>query len=117
MIVNSNYKDNIPLLQGFLGGCGIMSNHAGGYMLATMLKEFSKIGLFEIATQEQRTQIAKALWRLSRDYDCNWGEILDTEMALLLNACLYCGKTDAVLYSDGLCAACSKELNGPGCSP
>ncbi len=84
-----------------------MSNHSGGYMLAELLSEFHQIGLFEAATSVQRTQIAKALWRLKWEYDCNWGEILNTEMAHLLKVCLHCGKTDTAINEQAVCQSCA----------
>ena len=86
-----------------------MSNHSGGYMLAEVLDEFQEIGLLDAATSQQRTRIAKALWRLKWKYDCNWGEILDTKMAQLLNVCRYCGKTDTSLNIEAVCPSCEAK--------
>ncbi len=83
-----------------------MSNHAGGHMLAALLFELKQIGLLEVATTEQRTRLAKVLWRIRWSYDCNWGEILDTEMALLLNVCIECGTTEAALDNQAVCPSC-----------
>jgi len=87
-----------------------MSNHDGGYMLNTMMHGLVKIRALDNMSSRQKKNICKLLWHLCCDYDCNWGEIIDTELAVLLSTCMECYKDRKIVDKEtGLCVNCSRE--------
>ena len=79
-------------------------------MLNTMLHGLAKIRVLEGMSSRQKKGLCKLLWHLRGDYDCNWYEIIDSELAVLLNTCLECGQDPVKVDTEtGLCADCSRQ--------
>jgi len=54
-----------------------MSNHSGSYMLNSVLELLHAQGVFEWLGKEKTDVFMKSIQKLSWDYDCNPGEILE----------------------------------------
>jgi len=80
-----------------------MSNHSGSYMLNALMTEIVDLGMTASLTVEQHESLLKILWRLCREYDCNWGEIIDPNLAKSLGVCAYCGERNTELDEYGHC--------------
>jgi len=51
--------------------------------------------------------LRKVLLRVRDEYDCNWSEIMDAELARLLKTCARCADESEEVSADyGICAAC-----------
>ena len=89
-----------------------MSNHSGSYMLNELTQEIISIGLLATATDEQKVKLTKKLWYLCHEYDCNWGEIIDKNLAEQLDVCCGCGVRGTPRNEQGYCTGpdgCASE--------
>jgi hypothetical protein len=81
-----------------------MSNHDGSYMLNTVIKPLDQYEFFRIAGKEKTQTFISELLRLSWDWDCNRGEILE-DIGEKLMICYACGKY-ADKLEDSRCLTC-----------
>jgi hypothetical protein len=87
-----------------------MSNHIGGAMLNQMLHGLVDSGLLQKITPPQKKSLFKLLSRMEFDYDCNWSEIIDSDLAVLLSACMNCRRDSTeICADDGYCLECSQK--------
>lgn len=83
-----------------------MSNHSGSSMLNDLLHELNDLGLLAHVSDEVKEKLIKKILSLCWKHDCNWGEIIDEELALLLSVCRYCNRIKPDIKKDGYCAEC-----------
>ena len=87
-----------------------MSNHVGGAMLNQILHALVDLYLLKEITAPQKRSLCKLLWSMTWDYDCNWDEIIDIDLALLLSTCTECGGHSAeICPENGWCLECSEN--------
>jgi hypothetical protein len=79
-------------------------------MLNDVLQMLEQRGVFAHMGPEAARQLVLDIVKLSRDYDCNSGEILD-EISSRLGICEACMKATSDLV-DGWCVTC-REWKGP----
>lgn len=87
-----------------------MSNHSGGYILNELLHEINTLGLLTHISDESKEKLIMKLLKLCGGYDCNWGEIIDEELASLFSVCRYCRKTKPEIGKGGYCVTCRIEI-------
>jgi hypothetical protein len=75
-----------------------MSNHDGGAMLNQILHGLVDLGLLKEITAPQKRSLRKLLSSMTWDYDCNWGEIIDIDLAMLLSTCTNCRGHSAKIF-------------------
>lgn len=80
-------------------------------MLNALLYEIVDIGMTTSLTTSDRERLVKKLWKLCFEYDCNWGEIIDEQLAKSLGVCGYCGKLDTELDDNGYCVSHEMSSN------
>ena len=81
-----------------------MSNHQGSYMINEVLYALKECNAFELLGRERTLEFLVKVRRISFDYDCNDGEILDNigkELKICYQCWDYC---DAMDY--GICDIC-----------
>ena len=84
-----------------------MSNHSGSYMLNEIVHGLVDMGVLNIMSAAQTKMLRKLLRRVRGEYDCNWSEIMDAELAKLLKTCARCADESEEVSADyGICAAC-----------
>jgi len=84
-----------------------MSNHEGGYMLNEVLRGLIDIGVLRDITADQKKSICTLLWNIRGDYDCNWSEIIDVELAVHLATCALCANNSVqIRAANGYCYEC-----------
>jgi hypothetical protein len=76
-----------------------MSNHSGGYMLNEILKMLEEKSVFEALGEQKTRELILNTVKISRDYDCNSGEILD-EIGERMGLC-YCCLESATEFRSG----------------
>jgi len=87
-----------------------MSNHGGSYMLNEILHGLVDIGVLKDLSPEQKRSIRKLLWRVRGKHDCNWGEIIDVDLAVLLSTCTDCAcDSEEISAETGCCVKCDRE--------
>lgn len=87
-----------------------MSNHIGGAMLNQMLHGLLDLGLLQEITAPQKEALRKLLSRMRWHYDCNWSEIMDIDLAMLLSTCASCsGDSVEICPDNGYCPQCSED--------
>jgi hypothetical protein len=87
-----------------------MSNHSGSYMLNGFLHGLVEIGILRDMSSSQKKSICGLLRSAVFEYDCNWPEILDVEISILLAACSCCGCESTEINTDnGYCPRCDQE--------
>jgi hypothetical protein len=87
-----------------------MSNHSGSYMLNEILHGLVEAGILKDISRPQKKCIGKLMWHTVFQYDCNWPEIIDVELAELLEICTCCaGDSEEVSAEYGYCARCEHE--------
>ncbi len=84
-----------------------MSNHSGSYMLNEILKTLLSHSVFESLETEKTQSIVLALLKISNDYDCNPGEILE-DIGERLGVC-YCCSNAAQDFREGVCLNCYEK--------
>jgi molybdopterin/thiamine biosynthesis adenylyltransferase len=88
-----------------------MSNHEGGYMLNQVVHGLVDIGVLRNISAAQKKSIRALLWSIRGDYDCNWPEIIDAELAVHLATCVLCASDSAQINaSNGYCNKCEERL-------
>jgi len=83
-----------------------MSNHSGSYMLNEVLRYLDQQGVFELAGEAKTQEIVLKIVKISDQYDCNPGEILDG-LQERFGICAYCMKP-AERFEDGYCPTCPR---------
>ena len=87
-----------------------MSNHSGSYMLNEFLHSLLEMGVLTNMSATQKTSLYKLLRSTIFNHDCNWGEIIDAELATVLGTCAYCGcRSTAISADNGYCVKCNQE--------
>jgi hypothetical protein len=87
-----------------------MSNHVGGAMLNQILHGLVNLGLLKEITAPQKRSLGELLWSMTWDYDCNWDEVIDIDLAMLLSTCNHCGDHSAkICPENGYCPGCSED--------
>jgi len=87
-----------------------MSNHSGSYMLNEIVHGLVDIGVLKIMSAAQTKMLRKLLRRVHGEYDCNWNEIIDADLARLLKTCARCAdESEEVGADNGICAACQES--------
>lgn len=81
-----------------------MSNHAGSYMLNSVLNSAAELGIFEKIGKEDTRAFLKKIFGIGSHYDCNPGEILE-DIAEDYDVCYCCLKFDRPMQN-GLCNEC-----------
>lgn len=84
-----------------------MSNHSGSYMLNDVIKLLEREKVFETLGREKTQRLVSDIVKMSRNYDCNAGEILHG-VGERLGLCYYCLNA-ATDLEDGLCPDCREE--------
>ncbi len=81
-----------------------MSNHAGSYLLNSVLYILDKYQVYETLGKEKTLALIGEINKLAEKYDCNPGEILEN-IGEKLGICYFCWQ-----YGDnfeyGLCGKC-----------
>jgi hypothetical protein len=92
-----------------------MSNHDGGYMLNDILSWFSKAGVLSEMSKSKRSSLLRLIWSLSNRWDCNWYEIIDTDLAVSLAVCRECQRSSRRIDpKEGICPRCWKGRDADG---
>jgi hypothetical protein len=87
-----------------------MSNHDGGHLLNEFVNGLIKIGLLNGIDSERKVAVVDLLRKLCWRHDCNWGEIIDADLAKLLGTCMYCqGTNKEAINDDGYCPECAEK--------
>jgi hypothetical protein len=86
-----------------------MSNHSGSYMLNDVLFLLERENVFKTLGPDTTRRIAAEIVKLSDEYDCNAGEILD-EIGPRIGLCYYCLKPATEFADWGGCTSCDQEL-------
>jgi hypothetical protein len=87
-----------------------VSNHSGSDMLNEFLHGLVKIGVLKEISSAQRRSIRQLLSHAVHQYDCNWGEVIDVDLAQLLKMCACCRCTSRKVSAKyGYCARCEHE--------
>src|SRR5512140_651879 len=87
-----------------------MSNHGGGYMLNGFLHGLFDSGILNGISATQKKSICRLLRGAVVEYDCNWPEIVDVELSVLLAACSCCGSESTEINTDnGYCVSCDQK--------
>ena len=87
-----------------------MVNDSGSRMLNQILHGLVDIGLLKDISHDQKKSICKLLQRTWDLYDCYWGHIVDVELAILLEACAWCGSDSTELSARrGYCVECEQR--------
>ncbi len=81
-----------------------MSNHGGSRMLNRILKMLEQEAVFEHLGKDLSQTVVLKILKISDDYDCNSGEILD-EIGERLGVCYFCQQI-AEKFQDGVCQSC-----------
>jgi hypothetical protein len=85
-----------------------MSNHGGSHMLNALLHGLVEIGVLSDLSEELKTSVNKLFRSACWQYDCNWGEIIDNELAVLLGTCRRCGgRSGEIDANNGNCIECT----------
>jgi hypothetical protein len=88
-----------------------MSNHSGGYMLNEFLHGLVDCDVLKSISATQKNSIRRLLRRAVSEYDCNWPEIVDVELAVLLAACSFCRCESTEINTDnGYCVRCDQDF-------
>ena len=87
-----------------------MSNHSGSYMLNGFLHGLVENGILKDISATQKKSICDLVRSAVYEYDCNWPEIIDVELAVLLAACTCCSCESTEINADsGECVRCDQE--------
>jgi hypothetical protein len=87
-----------------------MSNHSGSYMLNEFLHGLLEMGILKEMSATQKTSLDKLLRSAVYQHDCNWDEIIDAELATVLETCAYCRcRSTAICADNGYCVKCNQE--------
>jgi hypothetical protein len=79
-------------------------------MLNEILHGLVDMGILNGISAPQKKSIRDLLWSVCIDHDCNWGEIIDVDVAVLLETCACCGSESKEISADcGYCAICNQE--------
>ncbi len=81
-----------------------MSNHSGSYMLNRVLEMLEGKGILADLGQEKAQKLLTDTVRISHDYDCNSGEILDG-IGERLGICYNCLEPGSE-FDGGVCRDC-----------
>jgi hypothetical protein len=81
-----------------------MTNHSGGYMLNEVLKLLEKESVFEFLGKVKTQNLAREIVKISDDYDCSSGEVLE-DINERIGIC-YCCRASTEAFLDGLCESC-----------
>jgi hypothetical protein len=84
-----------------------MSNHDGSYMLNSVLELLDEYEFFNTVGKEKTQSFISEVLKLSWDWDCNDGEILEN-IGEKLGICYLC-KQYADKLEDGICLKCENE--------
>jgi hypothetical protein len=92
-----------------------MSNHSGSYMLNGFLHGLVDSGILKNISATQKKSIRRLLRSAVVEYDCNWPEIVDVELSVLLAACSCCGCESTEINTDnGYCVRCDPGMGREG---
>ncbi len=85
-----------------------MSNHGGSYMLNEIIGLMEQNGIFGYLGSEKSRHFLKDMIGISRDYDCNSGEILEGigEKFRICYSCLNYAED----FEEGLCKNCVESF-------
>ena len=81
-----------------------MSNHSGSYMLNNILKILEQESVFQLLGKEKTQNLIFDILKMSYQYDCNPGEILE-DIGEQVGIC-YCCQSTADEFHDGICKTC-----------
>ena len=84
-----------------------MSNHSGSYMLNGVLRMLERESVFDYLGKERTQSIVLNILKMSYQYDCNPGEILE-DIGERVGICFYCCKP-ADEFRDGICKECCEK--------
>lgn len=92
-----------------------MSNHEGGYLLNEFVHGLIEMGLLRDLCKKDKNSLSKLLWHLCCEHDCNWGEIIDVDLAVELGICSSCPTVSSQIDSEaGWCPNCSEHFRDDG---
>jgi hypothetical protein len=87
-----------------------MSNHSGSYMLYGSLHGLVRTGILKDIPATQKRFICDLVRSAVYEYDCNWPEIIDVDLAVLLAACAHCNCESTEINADNrYCVRCDQE--------
>ena len=87
-----------------------MSNHSGSYMLNAVLHGLVDIGILREIAEDKKTSAHELFWNVCCEHDCNWSEIIDIELAVLLGTCMCCGCLSTEIdANNGYCVKCTLQ--------
>ncbi len=87
-----------------------MSNHSGSYMLNEFLHSLLEMGMLTSMSATQKTSLYTLLRSTISNHDCNWDEVIDAELATVLETCAYCTcRSTAISADNGYCVKCNQE--------
>ena len=89
-----------------------MSNHSGSHMLNKVLKTLDQYSVYDFLGHDKTQELVGAILKISWQYDCNPGEILDDGIGERLGVCRYCQRP-ADEFQDGVCLRCHAEYFSP----
>ena len=84
-----------------------MSNHVDGYILNHVLRTLDEESLFDYLGRKRTQNITLNFLRLSREYDCNPGEVLEG-IGQRTGVCYLCERAADDFVGD-LCKECHEE--------
>ncbi len=84
-----------------------MSNHSGSYMLNNVLMMMEERSVFKLLGKEETQALVIDIIKMSEQYDCNPGEILD-DIGERVGVCYYC-QNPADEFHDGICKSCYEK--------
>jgi hypothetical protein len=87
-----------------------MSNHSGSYMLNAVLHGLVDIRVLTDIAEGQKNSIHKLFRNVCYQHDCNWSEIIDIELAVLLGTCMCCScRSIEIDANNGYCVKCTLQ--------
>jgi hypothetical protein len=88
-----------------------MSNHSGSYLLNGFIHGLLENGILKDISATQKSSICDLVRNAAYEYDCNWPEIIDVELAVFLDACACCRcETTEISADSGYCVTCDQGV-------
>jgi hypothetical protein len=68
------------------------------------------IGVLSDISEDQKDSILKLFWSACCQHDCNWSEVIDIELAVLLGTCMCCScRSREIDANNGYCVKCTLQ--------
>lgn len=82
-----------------------MSNHSGSYLLNEVLHALHSRGVFALLGDNGTREFVRETLKIGREYDCNYGEILE-RLGATVGICIECAVDADDIDSDDICGKC-----------